>query len=187
MESHKLRRCSWLSLDSSIFNPGLIWTHPYNLQLGEARRKGKKMIQTWAHLGLHPPPGLFCLRCRPSWRHHHFPESALSGLSTSCNGAPKTLNTFPAAHPGKLILIFMVKGHPWGSEGEPEKDVKVPKANVKFYSRQSSSSSLAKDNKSYRQYCKVISLQLIKINGKEKNNFEGKKSYGQEIIGLNGK
>lgn len=116
MESPKLRRCSWLSLDSSIFNPGLIRTPSYNLQLGEARRKGKKIIQTRAHLGH-----------RPSWRHHHFPETALPGLSTSCNGAPRTLNTFPAA---PRQTHSHLSGEGTTLRESRKEDVKIPKANV---------------------------------------------------------
>lgn len=119
LESPKLRRCSWLSLNSSIFNPGLIWTPSYNLQLGEARRKGKKIIQRRAHLG-----------CRPSWRHHHFPESALPGLSTSCNGAPRTLNTFPAAPQASSFSSLWRRDIPAGVRESRKEDVKIPKANV---------------------------------------------------------
>lgn len=159
MESPKLRRCSWLSLDSSIFKAGLIWTPPHNLQLEEARRKGKKIIQTRAPLGLRPPPGLFCLRCRPSWCHHQFPESALPGVSTSCHGAPRTLNIFAAA-PRQIHSYLYGEGtslRKWGRAGK--RMSKFPRQMLQFYSWPSSSSSIARDNK----------------------------SYGQEIVGLNGK
>lgn len=144
IESPKFRRCSRLSLDCSIFNPGLIWT-PVTISNLERQREKERRCCKHRHTPGSTTRAILSLRCRPSWLYHPFSWKCPGLSSTSCNGAPRTLTAF-ASVPRPTHSHLYGDGMSLREWGKARKRrLGFPRQMLQCYSRPSCSPSIHRD------------------------------------------